>query len=385
MRKLTLLSLLTFAAISAQLHAIGGGDESTQKPNIAFACKDCTLTEAETIAIENAPVNDCDIYRNGSTASFCEAVRQDILIPVTNTRYVYKFVVTTTIDSQNRPVVNLFRFPLTTDQTSLMNMYFDFNEEMQAAISNASIDESEMFPEPNFTITSFSPENGTSAGNECKNHPTQYFRGLNEKRAIRSELAARITAAINGSTAVEFTQEPLPTGGGLNLATNGAAVSVNFQYFQANQIVTRGTDFNNRLAFDVNIAGDVTSNNVAVFSLTLNKTFTKIDGLKYSELFGSDVDLAGVGISNCLRKFLEEESEEVPEDQLPPAGGSGSFNDPFTGADANTNIDPIKFCEVPRRLKTCSTLPNGSVKCTYTTFTMLTSCGFFKPDKPEDK
>ncbi|GAA5130794.1 hypothetical protein [Thalassotalea piscium] len=374
MTKRLVLSLLIFTTISYQEHAIGAGDELIQQPNIAFACRDCTLADAEAIAREKAPINDCDIYRNGPVASFCEAVTQEILIPVTNTKYVYKFITSTTIDSLNRPVVNLFSFPLTSDQTNLMNMFFDFYEGLQAAIQNASIHDLEMSPSPSYAM--HVNGSGASDGDECESHPTKFFRGINEKRAIRSELAARVTTAMSGSTAVEFTQESLLGGGGINFGTTGAGISVSVQYFEVDQIVTRGTDFNNRLAFDVNISGDATRNNLAVFNLSLNTEFTKIDGFKYYEIFGSEVDLEGVGISNCLREYFEEESEAIPEDQMPESGGSGTYNDPFTGADAFSNTNPQDLCKYNRRVKTCSTTKEGTT-CTYTQVSWLNSCGQF--------
>jgi hypothetical protein len=48
----------------------------------------------------------------------------------------------------------------------------------------------------------------------------------------------------------------------------------------------------------------------AVFSLELNKSLTKINGLKYSELFGGEeADLSNLTVASCLIEFLSENAE----------------------------------------------------------------------------
>lgn len=385
MKKILLLSLLVFLAISSPTHALipggTGGNESIMLPNIAFVCENCTLSEAEAIAIKEAPINSCDIYRNGNIASYCEAIIQEILIPVTSTRQVYKFTVSVTKDSYNRSVITAFSFPfLTANQTTLTNLVFDFDDELQAAITNASlvttttVDMSPLIPSfsnPDFNV------GGGSGGGSCSSHPTEFFRGLTEKREIRSELAMRLSANIYGKTAAEFSQESLVNSIGVNFSSNGAGLQVGYEYFESNQVITYGTDFENRLAFDVQISGDVTRENMAIFSFTINEQFTKIDGLKYREIFGSSPDLRGVPISNCLRDFLKDESEKIESSQNLPDGGTGDENDPFTGGFAESIENNTQLCTYRRNLKTCSILPSGDEKCTKSVVTWNSACTAF--------
>ncbi len=153
----------------------------------AYACEDCNEINARNIAVANAPVNNCDIFRNGSIASYCEPISKEILIPVHKTKDIYKFIVTTKIDSQNRPFVSARAFPLTSNQSAIMHSYLDFNDDLINAISEASISSSELFPKPDF-IMSKSAQGAGNNDSSCDSHPTAFLSSPESKRAIRKEI-----------------------------------------------------------------------------------------------------------------------------------------------------------------------------------------------------
>jgi hypothetical protein len=352
--------------------------DGNQEPAIAFACKDCDFLAAEHIAVQQAPENTCSIYRNGPNAAYCESVSQEILIPVHNTRNTFKFTVTTSISSQNIPVVSVTSFfPLTATQSDLMNKYLDFYEDFSWAVSNASMSTAELSPTPIFTTD---PTLSLAAKDDaCESHPSYYFANATNASKIEQSMAARVEISLNGSTGAEYTNEALPAGGGLNLTTTGGGISINFVYVRNDLMVIRGDDYANRLAFNIHIASQPTLSNLAVFSLSLNTGFTNIDGYRYGAIFGGgELDLSEDAlVSNCLLDVLNENSE--PTDDAPTVGGGdGRFSDPFTGANI-PNSSPTEFCKYSRKLKTCVTDEDAVQTCSYSTFKWIARCGNVSP------
>ena len=351
--------------------------DGNQEPAIAFACKDCDFLAAEHIAIQEAPENTCSIYRNGPNAAYCESVSQEILIPVHDTRNTFKFTVTTSINSQNIPVVSVTSFfPLTATQNSLMNQFFDLYDDFSQAVDHANMSSDELSPAPIFT-TNENPMNIGAKDDACESHPISYFSDANSKRSARRGLASRIQESIGGSTAAEYQNEVLVSGGSLQFSAGadgfGVGIGVNVQYIEKNLIVFKGDDFENRLAFDLRLATD--SANKVRFSLSLNKEWTKIDGFKYWEVFGSSgLDLAsGHGlVSNCLLDFFSENTE--PLDSEPTTGaGDGSFQNPFEGLGISSATNSLDFCLFTRKFKNCSTTKEGET-CTKSTVSWIGRC-----------
>lgn len=340
----------------------------------AYACENCNETDARNIAVANAPVNNCDIFRSGSAANYCEPISKQILVPVHKTKEIFKFIVTTQIDSQNRPNVTTRLFPMTSSQSAIMHQYLTFNDELMIAINEANISSSELFPKPDFIMSKSAQGTG---GNDsaCESHPTAFFSNPENKRAIRKELGDKISDAFNGETAVDLTHERLVNGGGLSLGQGSGSINISFTYVNRKLIVFRGDDFDNRLAFNVHLGSDPLRDNQALFNLELNKGWTKIDGFKYGELFGGgDIDLSGVLVSNCLIDFLTKEGESDSE-QPSTGGGSGTLSDPFYGLDSLNNNNPLNFCKYDKIVKTCSTTESGSTQCTSSRLTWINKCG----------
>jgi adhesin HecA-like repeat protein len=395
MKRSLLLSFLVFLAVSSSAHAMifpggpggdegpgggpGGGEDVVRLTDIAFPCENCTFIEAQAIAIKEAPFNSCDIWRNGSSATYCEAVMQDILIPVTSTKHVYRFIVSVTIDSQNRNEVRAFEFPfLSSNQTTLTNMFFDLNDELDFALANASIDTSigngEMYPVRAYSIPD-SFNTGGSVGN-CSAHPTQWFREAQQRQEISDELTIKILPHISGQTQVELTHDKLLNSGGVNLSQGGAGVQIGFKYFEKDQVITYGEYPHNTLAFKVQFAGDISRPNTLLFNFILDKRFTRIDGFTFGDLF-VDGDLVGASMSDCLRDFLKDETESLPQEQRLPDGGSGTVDDPFTGANADNSDSPTMICRYKKSIRVCSTTEEDQVTtCMYYTIKWQDICSF---------
>lgn len=370
MKHIIIMALLLISASSAMALPlpIGGSNE----PITAFACKNCSFEDAKNIAIQNAPENNCSIYENGSIATYCEPVTETILVPVHVTEDVYKFFVTTSIDSRNRPKVSVYSgFAISTIESALMTKYLDFYKDFEAAVNSASISTEELPPLPEFTSGNKSFFLSSSNDN-CSSHPTKYFKGINDKREIRSNLASRITASIRGSSAAEYENEPLVSGLSIDMGIDGVGASISSHYVKNDLIVTRGNSFNNRLAFTVSLYTDPTKGNQPLFSLSLHRGLTKIDGFRYSEIFGGDnIDMTNVQMTNCLREFLQQ-GEQVDESTM-TGGGDGSFENPFEGGDI-LNGDDKDWCRVRTKIRTCIEQPNGGQICTVTTYNWTELC-----------
>jgi hypothetical protein len=367
------IALLMMSAPSVMAFPFSDGGPGQ---TVAFACINCDFNAAEHIAIQNAPKNTCSIYRTPPNAAYCESVSQTILIPVHDTRNVFKFNVTTSIDSQNRPVVSVDSFfPVNTLETALMSKYLDFYEEFELAVRGASITSEELLQPAVFSTNASSPASVTE-NDECSSHPTHYFKNLGNKRSIRGNLADRIQLSIGGDSGAEYSNEALINSGSLDVSLTGGAVSVGMQYIENSLVVTRGDSFENRLAFDVNVFSDPTSGNNALFSLTLNTSLTKIDGFKYSELFGGgNVDLSNTIISNCLVEFLK--SGDAVSDTPTSGGGDGTLEDPFVGIDVGNSNTLWDFCGYTETIRTCIDNPNGTQSCVESTYSFVARCGSY--------
>ncbi|GAC27434.1 hypothetical protein [Brumicola pallidula] len=347
-------------------------DESAREPTAAFACKDCDLNAAKNIAIQNAPKNTCSIYQNSQNSTFCESITQTILVPVHNTENVFKFDVTTSIDSRNRPRVSVTSLmPLSTIESALMTKYIDFYKDFASAVNSASITSAELSPIPAYSLSNSAPYS-SSGSNDCSSHPVSYFKGLNEKRDIRTELASRVTASIGGVTAVQYENEALVNSASVDVHVTGGGVSIGLQYVKNDLVITRGTSFENRLAFTANVYSDSTRGRT-LFSLSLNPALTKIDGFKYSEIFGGgNIDMSDVAVTDCLREFLQD-GEPVSPSTL-PGGGDGTFDDPFVGPDIPDG-GRLDWCGYRTSIRTCIEQPDGGQICTVSTYSFIAPCG----------
>ncbi|QOL26652.1 hypothetical protein LP316_04955 [Thalassotalea sp. LPB0316] len=368
MKHVFLISTLIFSSSSFAFSL------DSQQEVQAFACEDCNEIAARSIAVANAPSNSCNIFRNGRSASYCEPIAKQILIPVHKTRDIFKFIVTTQIDAQNRPYVTARSFPITPNQSEVMHQYLEFNDDLMVAISEANISSSELFPKPDFVMSKSAQGTGSN-DSTCDSHPTAFLSSPENQQAISSDIGNKLSTAFRGNTAADLTHERLTSGGGISLGQGAAGIDISFSYLNRNLLVFRGDDFDNRLAFNVHLGSDPLRDNHVVFSLELNKGWTKIDGFKYGELFGGGaIDLSGVLVSNCLIDFLTKEGDSGNE---PPTtgGGTGSLSDPFYGFDALNNNDPLNFCRYNKTVKTCSTTEDGNTSCTSSRITWINKCG----------
>lgn len=356
------LSLVTTAHAGFGEDNLGGSLLGGQSKTQAYACNNCNSSEAKSIVIREAPVNNCSIYRNGRNASFCEPLSKEILIPVYKTREVFKFIVTTSINSQNRPVVNVISFPVTAAQYSVMDKFFDLYEEFEEAVSKVNHESSlnNAFYTPSYS----SKLSGAEANDylDCSNHPIWFFANDANARNIKSRLGDSLIDFMDGKTQSEVSYESLVSSGGVQVATNGAGANIGLQYFGRNLIiftnVGRTGGYTNRLAFDVNLGTDILNANKVNVVLSLNRMFSSIDGYGVNTIFGgANTDLSGGAISECLKKFLEDKGESIVEKS---GGGSGTAIDPFTGLEGLNNVDSNSYCKYKREYEICTETKDGT-------------------------
>jgi hypothetical protein len=362
------LLLIGISSVIAIPLPIGGFNE----PVTAFACKSCSFAAAKNIAIQNAPENNCSIYQGRGNPAFCESITKTIFVPVLSTEDVFKFTVITSIGSDNRPEISVYSdLPTTAIESALMAKYFALYKDFQASVNSANISTADLPPLPEFTLGN-KPFYSSSSNDDCSGHPIQYFKGKNEKTSIRTDLAAQIKVSMSGSTVAEFENEPLTNGTSIDVQITGAGASVSSQYIKNNLVLTRGDSFDNRLVFIVSLYTDPTKGNQTAFGLALHRGFTKIDGFRYSEIFGGDnVDMSDIQMSSCLREFLQG-GDEVDQSKL-PGGGEGSYKVPFEGRDI-LNGGERDWCRVITTIPTCIEQTDGGQICSETTYNWTEIC-----------
>lgn len=379
---LTFIGLTQSTNVSALIGdgGIGGLLLDKKSQYDVYFCRDCNAVQARAIAIQQAPENSCSIYRNGRNASYCESTSKEILVPSIDSRAIYKFIITTSIDSRNRPQISLIGFPVTAKQRDLINNYFEFYNELTRAVSlankNMYLDSKKSFSQPHYI--SRAPSNSIDDSIDCSGHPTFYFSSNENARYIENNVEKSIANYFRETSFIGIKFDRLVSGLGFQIGKDSIGGNVSFQYVENDLIAFTSEDDNNRLAFDVDVRSGVgdPSGNVRV-QLRYNQSWTNIDGFQASQLFGGDeTDLGNqANASDCLRKLLRDKGEKNKREQEPePDGGVGSGHDPITGSDADTNFNPVMRCRYSRDLKTCSTTKDGVKTCRYSTIKWIDSC-----------
>lgn len=348
----------------------------------AYACDDCNSLEARTIALREAPRNSCNIYRNGKNATYCESISKTVLIPSNKSREVFKFIVTSSINSSNHPQTTIITFPLSAKENALMDEYFYLHDKVQSAVSqvNRELSEQVSIPIRRYSPSEFNEYQRANGNNECDNHPANYLSSLTFRRNTKNNLAQHITGKLSGD-AIDATYSNKLSGGGFSISRDGFGANVSYQYIENNNIAFVTTDKNNRLAFDVHVGRDPSNPDGIGIGLTLNSIFTKIDGFQFADLFNnSNSDISDASISICLRDYLEEEGQE-PDNSLESSGGSGSNTDPFWGPLVD-GLDVLSnFCEYRRKATVCRTDKTGIPTCGSTVVTFTARCGSVRQPK----
>jgi len=375
------LALALSLALSEPAHtgvdgaSVRGGFFGGAGPTQAYLCNDCDSVTAKSIAIRQAPINQCSIYRNGPIATYCEVIYEQILIPVYQSREVFKFMVSTSINSQNRQTVSVVSVPVTANEYLLLDEYFDFHERLLNGLHSAYLALRDSYSGSSNASTAFtmrsSPEDSDDI--DCSEHPIWYFYSLANKNLTTNRAKDFVKQELSGNQ-IDATYEPVLSGGGFQISNAGGGVNLNYQFIRNSLMVSTG-DMHNRLVFNVHVSNHVGDPGTAIFTLTLNRLFTEIDGLSAAELFGGNSsDLTGYPISACLKKYLEDKAESTGDDSTDFGGGTGAFQDPFTGMDAWNTSDRGMYCKYSRKYRTCSTDEDGQT-CTSTRISWVQPCG----------
>ncbi|WP_423187754.1 hypothetical protein ACO1PK_05950 [Alishewanella sp. d11] len=367
-KRFSFLILLVTSIISCNAYANQSGALE------AYACKDCSLEQAEALARLLAPINSCDIWEKGPEATFCEPVSKEVFILSHETKDVFKFNVTTTINSQNTPTISVWNMPVLAFELDLSHDYFTLYAELENAVIAAQdklmmIQPSEVSTHSNFAYHSM----GSVTQDSCENHPTHFFKSVSNQRAIISELVGHVASEIGNSTWAEFTYERFVGGGSIGLSKGSGSIGVSLQFHQNNMAITKKYGPGNYLSFQVFALTNVATSNSLMLDLRLNKSFSKIDGVPLATLFANKVDLTDTVMSNCWREFLKEESEPV---STPPGngGGSGTIDDPFLSGGSH---DAGSYCVIRRSVTTCSTDRDGDTRCVKSTVSWTDFCDLF--------
>lgn len=350
---------------------------SPSAPLEAYACDNCSITEAENLARLQAHINTCSIWENGSPATFCEPVSKHVIILSIATRTAFKFTVTTSINSQNVPVVSTSSFPLSSTEFSLTSDFFDFYADLTDAVIDAqdTLDAQQIVVEGLPSLKAINVYNATL--NSCENHPSNYFKNIGNERDIKNELVNLVKERMHGATWAEFTHETFAGGGSISVSKG-----VDLHYIQNKLSVSKEYGPQNYLVFNIYGQGNISSGGGSgekiKLDLRLNKNFSRIDGFSVESLFPSGnvevVDLTDGLVSNCLRELLDQNSEPTT---TPPGAnmGSGTFSDPYTGDDGTHN--PGSYCIKRSVVTTRSTTEDGVVTETTTTFSWIGMCDTF--------
>lgn len=342
-----------------------------------FACDDCSFSEAKQIASQNAPDNACESDGFGGGPNFCPPVSQNIIVAKFSNSSAWKFEVITNKDSNGQEFYQVYELAPSPEESDLIQDFFTlYNDFDLSAATVSHYDYSNAMESPeSYPMNDVANVDGMET---CDSpHPTDYFRNVNTRSTMKTDLAGAIEQHMAGQTSVEYQSEALPNGGGFSIGKGSIGASVSLQYSERKIIVTKWYNGQNYLAFNVFLKAQFDPGSqkyLAKVALGLSKIHSKIDGIQADELLGDTgssyiSDTEGAELSPCTIEYIRKKGEKVEDTSSP--SGSGTKEDPFVGG---SNHPSWAICRETYAVQTCSTPAEGQQTCTNANITFLTAC-----------
>lgn len=307
-------------------------------------CGNCTYDEAKKIAESETPEMDCvwDIPPNTQPevgdSQLCYAKPQTIVIISPTTQKAYKFRTQKVQINANNPRkvqsrTDVQDLTLSDNENGILASYYSLENTLSQSIENASA--YAYVTQSNATKFSVMNVAGSSGDGACD--ALKFFKNNTEKEALYKEFTDNIIKEMQGSSWSDFIDSEKVNGVGLSIGLTEVGFNISFTHKDNDIFVTKaygGTK--NVLAFKAQYHGSVildpghtngrgfTVGRSSTINLAYNLDLegSHIDGIRGDELFSNKGNLINLtdrqDVSQCLKDFIEDNSEEI----RPDSGGT---------------------------------------------------------------
>jgi len=285
-----------------------------------YSCNTCNYEKAKTIAKEHHVKPDCqrepssnERLHLGQPILKCDTSSKNLIIVNPLDKRAFKFNVKATNNSstsqENEIISTIESLPLNTSEKDLLKTFYDIDREFRTAVSKSSSTTSSKIQSP-------LELNSTSSNNEdsCALHPVNYFGNQQYQTNLHEDLTKFIEKELFDANWFDNFKASDTTESVLKLRKGDSGFQISLQHNEIGSYISKvyGSS-DNLLNFEVKYNGEFNIGGTRKLNLTykLNRGASIIDGMAMNLLFSPVVDLTDVAISNCLLKFIEENSKEI--------------------------------------------------------------------------
>ena len=285
-----------------------------------YSCNTCNYEKAKTIAKEHHVKPDCqrepssnERLHLGQPILKCDTSSKNLIIVNPLDKRAFKFNVKATNNSstsqENEIISTIESLPLNTSEKDLLKTFYDIDRDFRTAVSKSSSTTSSKIQSP-------LELNSTSSNNEdsCALHPVNYFGNQQYQTNLHEDLTKFIEKELFDANWFDNFKASDTTESVLKLRKGDSGFQISLQHNEIGSYISKvyGSS-DNLLNFEVKYNGEFNIGGTRKLNLTykLNRGASIIDGMAMNLLFSPVVDLTDVAISNCLLKFIEENSKEI--------------------------------------------------------------------------
>lgn len=297
-----------------------------------LACDTCGYNEAVVIARQqHIPPNcvaaglDEGNISLGETTFYCPATSAILIVanPVTRTSFKFKVRTEQPYSWGSAYDIIVENLALSSSEDKALHMFYDIDEDFRQTMALRA---SREFESGSFVMAGTQSNiSSTSSVDDpdCSDHAANILsNGHAYRNSLEEEFTNRITSQMGLQSWKDFTSRTTVTGGGLNLGTSGAGISVTFENIQTKYYLAKYWPNGDKLIFEVQYRGERREivNKGRARSITdryLDLVFkfdspaSRIDGTSVNRLMKPNNDFSDISISVCLSKQLDELLEEV--------------------------------------------------------------------------